>query len=203
MTAQEAKAINLVANQESPTRAEAEAAVAVLIRWAGDDPTREGLLDTPARVARAFEEYFAGYGEDPAALLARVFEETNGYTDMVMLNSIEVVSHCEHHLVPIIGKASLAYIPHRRVVGISKLARVVDIFARRLQTQEVMTAQIATTIQNTLEPKGVAVLVNATHQCMTTRGVRKKGVSMVTSYFTGLFDSESGLRDRFLRQAKT
>ena len=203
MTAQEASKFNLVTSDEKPTRAEAEAAVRVLIRWAGDDPNREGLVDTPARVARGFEEYFAGYSEDAAAMLGRVFEETSGYSDMVMLNSIELVSHCEHHVVPIIGRASLAYIPDQRVVGISKLARVVDIFARRLQTQEVMTAQIASTIQSTLAPKGVAVLIRATHQCMTIRGVRKKDVSMVTSHFTGVFDSEAALRERFLSQAKT
>ena len=203
MTALDAKKFNLVTDRTTPSRDEAEDAVRVLIRWAGDDPSREGLVDTPARVVRGFEEYFAGYNEDPAQLLSRVFEETAGYSDMVMLNRVEVVSHCEHHMVPIIGKASLAYIPEKRVVGISKLARVVDIFARRLQTQEAMTAQIATTIQTTLEPKGVAVLMEATHQCMTTRGVLKKDVSMVTSHFTGLFASDQDLRARFLQQAKT
>ncbi|MCG8624580.1 MAG: GTP cyclohydrolase I FolE [Proteobacteria bacterium] len=203
MTAQEAKKFNLVTTGDQPTRDEAETAVRVLIRWAGDDPNREGLIDTPARVARSFEEYFSGYHEDAAEMLSRVFEETSGYSDMIMLNSIEFVSHCEHHIVPIVGKASLAYIPDRRIVGISKLARVVDIFARRLQTQEAMTAQVATTIQNALAPKGVAVLVDATHQCMTTRGVRKKDVSMVTSHFTGLFHDDGDLRERFLGQAKT
>lgn len=203
MTAQEAKKFNLVTTGDQPTRDEAETAVRVLIRWAGDDPNREGLIDTPARVARSFEEYFSGYHEDAGAMLARVFEETSGYSDMIMLNSIEFISHCEHHIVPIVGKASLAYIPDRRIVGISKLARVVDIFARRLQTQEAMTAQVATTIQTTLAPKGVAVLVDATHQCMTTRGVHKKDVSMVTSHFTGLFAEDSDLRERFLGQAKT
>ena len=190
----------LNAEQTKPSREEAEAAVEVLLRWAGDDPTREGLIDTPARVARAYEEFFAGYDENPGEMLARTFEEVEGYDDMVMLRHIELMSHCEHHMVPIIGVAHIAYIPDRRVVGISKLARVLDIFARRLQTQETMTAQVAQTIQDALKPKGVAVMVDAQHQCMTTRGVKKNSVSMVTTRFTGAFDADNSLRDRFFQQ---
>ena len=190
----------LNAGQTKPSREEAEAAVEVLLRWAGDDPTREGLIDTPARVARAYEEFFAGYDENPGEMLARTFEEVEGYDDMVMLRHIELMSHCEHHMVPIIGVAHIAYIPDRRVVGISKLARVLDIFARRLQTQETMTAQVAQTIQDALKPKGVAVMVDAQHQCMTTRGVKKNSVSMVTTRFTGAFDADNSLRDRFFQQ---
>ena len=190
----------LNAGQTKPSREEAEAAVEVLLRWAGDDPTREGLIDTPARVARAYEEFFAGYDENPGEMLARTFEEVEGYDDMVMLRHIELMSHCEHHMVPIIGVAHIAYIPDRRVVGISKLARVLDIFARRLQTQETMTAQVAQTIQDALKPKGVAVMVDAQHQCMTTRGVKKNSVSMVTTRFTGVFDADNSLRDRFFQQ---
>ena len=190
----------LNAGQTKPSREQAEAAVEVLLRWAGDDPTREGLIDTPARVARAYEEFFAGYDENPGEMLARTFEEVEGYDDMVMLRHIELMSHCEHHMVPIIGVAHIAYIPDRRVVGISKLARVLDIFARRLQTQETMTAQVAQTIQDALKPKGVAVMVDAQHQCMTTRGVKKNSVSMVTTRFTGVFDADNSLRDRFFQQ---
>ena len=190
----------LNAGQTKPSREEAEAAVEVLLRWAGDDPTREGLIDTPERVARAYEEFFAGYDENPGEMLARTFEEVEGYDDMVMLRHIELMSHCEHHMVPIIGVAHIAYIPDRRVVGISKLARVLDIFARRLQTQETMTAQVAQTIQDALKPKGVAVMVDAQHQCMTTRGVKKNSVSMVTTRFTGVFDADNSLRDRFFQQ---
>ena len=186
--------------QAKPSRDEAEAAVKVLLRWAGDDPSREGLVDTPARVARAYEEFFAGYDENPGDMLARTFEEVEGYDDMVMLRHIELMSHCEHHMVPIIGVAHIAYIPDRRVVGISKLARVLDIYARRLQTQETMTAQVAQTIQDALNPKGVAVMIDAQHQCMTTRGVKKNSVSMVTTRFTGVFDGDNSLRDRFFQQ---
>ena len=185
---------------ERPSRAEAEAAVEVLLRWAGDDPTREGLVDTPARVARAYEEFFSGYEEDPEAMLARTFEEVEGYDDMVMLRNIDLQSHCEHHMVPILGRAHIAYVPDRRVVGISKLARVLDSFGRRLQTQETMTAQVAAAIQNALQPKGVAILVDAAHQCMTTRGVKKPNVSMLTTRFTGVFESDSDLRNRFYQQ---
>ena len=183
-----------------PTRAEAEAAVDLLIRWLGEDPAREGLRDTPARVVRAWEEFCSGYDDDPAALLSSVFEEVEGYDDMVILRQIRLESHCEHHMVPIIGVAHIAYLPHKRVVGISKLARVLDSFARRLQTQETLTAQVANCIQSALQPRGVAVMIDAQHQCMTTRGVHKDGVSMITSRFTGAFDSDSDLRARFLAQ---
>ena len=184
---------------EKPSRAEAEAAVALLLRWVGDDPSREGLVDTPARVIRSYEEFFRGYNEDPAAMLARTFEEVEGYQDMVMLRDIEMQSHCEHHMVPISGKAHIAYLPNKRVVGISKLARVMDSFAMRLQTQETMTAQIANCIQDALEPQGVAILIDAKHQCMTTRGVKKPSVSMVTTQFTGAFSTDEALRERFYR----
>ena len=187
---------------QKPSREEAEAAVELLLRWAGDDPTREGLIDTPARVIRAYEEFFQGYNEDPAAMLARTFEEVEGYQDMVMLRDIEMQSHCEHHMVPISGKAHIAYLPKNRVVGISKLARVMDSFAKRLQTQETMTAQIANCIQHALEPEGVAILVDAKHQCMTTRGVKKPSVSMVTTQFTGCFKDDAELRERFYRHIK-
>jgi GTP cyclohydrolase I len=175
------------ASTDRPTRQEAEEAIRTLLRWAGDDPTREGLVDTPARVARAYEEFFAGYEIDPVALLERTFEETDGYDEIVLLRDIRLESHCEHHMVPIIGRAHVAYLPHRRVVGISKLARVVEAYAKRLQIQEKMTAQIANTIQQVLEPRGVAVVIEAAHQCMTTRGVHKPGVTMVTSRMLGAF----------------
>ena len=182
-----------------PSRDEAEKAVEVLLRWAGDNPQREGLLDTPARVARAYEEFFAGYTEDPEQMLERTFEEVEGYDDIVMLRDIAMQSHCEHHLVPILGKAHIAYLPDTRVVGISKLARVLDSYSRRLQTQETMTSQVANAIQNALKPKGVAILIDAQHQCMTTRGVKKPDVSMVTTQFTGEFKKDRSLRDRFYR----
>jgi GTP cyclohydrolase IA len=184
-----------------PSRAEAEAAVRTLLRWAGDDPTREGLLDTPKRVAKAYEEFFSGYDDDPAAVLARTFEEVEGYDDIVMLRDIALESHCEHHMVPIIGKAHIAYLPNKKVVGISKLARVLEIYAKRLQTQETMTAQVARTIQDVLEPRGVAILVDAKHFCMTTRGVHKPDVSTITTTFTGLFKEERYER-RFLELIK-
>ncbi len=170
-----------------PTRDEAEAAVKTLLRWAGDDPDREGLLDTPARVVRAYEEFFAGYREDPNQYLERTFEEVAGYDEMVVLRDIPFESHCEHHLAPIIGRAHVAYLPTHRVVGISKLARVVNAFAKRLQVQEKMTAQIAECINTALKPDGVAVVIEAAHHCMTTRGVHKHGVSMVTSTLLGAF----------------
>jgi len=185
-----------------PSRAEAEAAVETLLRWVGEDVSREGLVGTPARVARAWEEFCVGYDEDPAAMLNSTFEEVEGYDDMVMLRSIRMESHCEHHMVPILGTAHIAYMPDRRVVGISKLARVLDSFARRLQTQETLTAQVADCIQTALKPRGVAVLIDAQHQCMTTRGVRKPDVSMVTTRFTGLFQSDNDLQRRFLDQAR-
>ena len=191
-----------VQDQARPSRAEAEQAVEVLLRWAGDDPSREGLVDTPARVVRAYEEFFSGYAEDPEEMLARTFEEVEGYDDMVMLRGIDLQSHCEHHMVPILGQAHIAYLPDQRVVGISKLARVLDSFGRRLQTQETMTAQVANAIQNALKPKGVAILVDAQHQCMTTRGVKKQGVSMLTTRFTGVFRSDNDLRERFYQQIK-
>jgi GTP cyclohydrolase IA len=181
-----------------PSREEAEQAISTLLRWAGDDPAREGLRDTPARVARAFEDWFSGYNEDPEEYLSRTFEEVQGYDDMVVLKDIRFESHCEHHLAPIIGKAHIGYLPHDKVVGISKLARVVDVFARRLQVQETMNAQIANCIQHILEPKGVAVVIEATHQCMTTRGVHKPGVTMVTSTMVGEFRTNPLTRREFL-----
>ncbi len=187
---------------QRPTRAEAEEAVRVLIAWAGDDPTREGLVETPARVARAYEEFFAGYEEDPEEILSRTFEEVEGYNDMVMLRDIDLESHCEHHMVPILGKAHVAYVPTHRIVGISKLARVMEIFAKRLQTQETMTVQIGETIQKMLEPAGVAVLIEAKHQCMTTRGVHKPNVAMITSHFTGVFQEDVRMERRFLSMVR-
>jgi GTP cyclohydrolase I len=181
-----------------PTRAAAEAAVRTLIEWAGDDPDREGLKGTPARVVRAYEEFFSGYGIDPAELLQRTFEETDGYDEMVVLKDIRFESHCEHHLAPIIGKAHIAYLPQQRVVGISKLARLVELFAKRLQIQEKMTAQIANTLDGVLQPKGVAVMIVAAHQCMTTRGVHKPGVTMVTSRMLGAFRNDASTRREFL-----
>jgi len=181
-----------------PNRAEAEAAVRTLLLWAGDNPDREGLIDTPARVARAYEEFFAGYGSDPVEMLARSFEETDGYDEMVVLRDIRLESHCEHHMVPIIGKAHIAYLPNGRVVGISKLARVIETYAKRLQIQEKLTAQIANTIESVLKPKGVAVVIEAAHQCMTTRGIHKTGVSMVTSRMLGEFRTNDATRREFL-----
>jgi GTP cyclohydrolase IA len=186
------------AARETPSREEVERAVRTLIGWAGDDPTREGLRETPARVARAFKEWFSGYGEDPYAFLKATFEETDGYDEMVVLRDIRFESHCEHHLAPIIGKVHIAYLPRRRVVGISKLARLVEVYSRRLQIQEKLTAQIANTIEEVLEPLGVAVCVEASHQCMTTRGVHKAGVTMVTSRMLGTFRSDPTTRREFL-----
>lgn len=180
------------------TREQAEAAVRTLINWAGDDPDREGLIGTPDRVVRAYEEFFAGYDEDPVQMLARTFEEVAGYDEMVLLRGIRLESHCEHHMVPIIGKVHIAYIPDGRVVGISKLARVVDLFAKRLQIQETLTAQIAGAISEVLKPKGVAVIIEAAHQCMTTRGVKKPGVTMVTSQMHGVFRDNPLTRQEFL-----
>lgn len=192
------KPLDELLRTNKPDRAQAEDAVRVLLAWTGDDPGREGLSDTPARVVRAFEEWFAGYGEDPAELLRRTFEETDGYDEMVVLRDIEFVSHCEHHLAPIIGKAHVGYLPHHRVVGISKLARIVEMYSRRLQIQERLTAQIANAIENVLQPRGVAVVVQAAHQCMTTRGVCKPGVTMVTSRMTGAFRDDPMTRREFL-----
>ncbi|WP_300555399.1 GTP cyclohydrolase I FolE [Maricaulis sp.] len=182
-----------------PSREEAEAAVRTLIAWAGDDPNREGLIDTPKRVAKAFTEWFAGYDADPAKELGRVFEDVQGYDDMVMLTNIDVESHCEHHLAPIMGVAHVAYIPRKAVVGISKIARVVEIFAKRLQTQETMTAQIADALTEAMDPLGVAVFVDAKHQCMTTRGVHHPNVSTITTTFTGSFKENEELRTRFMK----
>lgn len=181
-----------------PTKDEAMAAIRTLILYAGDDPHREGLRDTPDRVARAFREWFSGYDVDPADYLARTFEEINGYDEMVVLRNIRFESHCEHHLAPIIGQAHVGYIPDRRVVGISKLARLVEVFAKRLQIQEKMTSQIAGTIQDVLRPKGVAVVIEATHQCMSTRGVHKAGMTMVTSQMIGAFRDNEATRREFL-----
>ncbi|WP_306144780.1 GTP cyclohydrolase I FolE [Roseibium sp. MMSF_3412] len=181
-----------------PSREDAEAAVRVLLEWSGDDPDREGLVDTPARVARAYEEFFEGYRIDPAELLARTFEETNGYDDLIALRNMRLESHCEHHIVPIIGKIHVAYLPANRVVGISKLARVVEVYAKRLQIQETLTSQIADTIQDVLQPRGVAVVIEASHMCMTTRGIRKPGVSMLTRKLLGEFQTDRELRRDFL-----
>jgi len=179
------------------SREEAEEAVKTLIKWVGDDPSREGLIDTPKRVIKAYEEFFSGYKESPEKFLSKTFEDVQGYEDLVMLKDINFNSHCEHHMVPIEGKVHLAYIPIKKVVGISKLARTVDIFARRLQTQETMTQQIADCINNSLKPKGVAVYIEAFHQCMTTRGVMKPNVSTITNCFVGDFKTKSELQQRF------
>jgi len=183
---------------DRPTREQAEDAVRTLLRWAGDDPDREGLRDTPARVTRSYQEFFVGYATDPIALLERTFEETDGYDEIVLLRDIRLESTCEHHMAPILGRAHVAYLPHHRVVGISKLARVVDAYAKRLQIQEKMTAQIANTIQEVLEPRGVAVVIEAAHQCMTTRGAHKPGVTMVTSRMLGAFRDNAATRRELL-----
>jgi GTP cyclohydrolase IA len=181
-----------------PSRAEAEAAVRTLLRWAGDDPDREGLRATPARVVRAYEEWFAGYKDNPRDYLKRTFEETGGYDEVVVLRDIRFESHCEHHLAAIIGRVHIGYLPRNRVVGISKLARLVEVYARRLQIQEKMTAEIASCLDAVLKPHGVAVVTEATHQCMTTRGVHKTGVSMVTSRMLGVFRDHAETRQEFL-----
>ncbi|MBO38724.1 MAG: GTP cyclohydrolase I FolE [Rhodospirillaceae bacterium] len=181
-----------------PTQKEAEEAVRTLLRWAGDNPSREGLLDTPKRVTKAFGEWFAGYEIDPKEILARTFEEVEGYDEMVVLRNVRFESHCEHHLAPIIGKAHIAYLPDRRVVGISKLARLVDAYGKRLQIQEKMTAQIAKTLNDVLQPKGVGVVIEASHGCMTTRGIHKSGLTMVTSQMIGAFREQSSTRREFL-----
>lgn len=184
--------------RQGPTQAEAEAAVRTLIEWAGDDPEREGLKGTPERVARAYQEFFAGYRADPVTLLATTFEETAAYDEMIVLRDIRLESHCEHHIVPILGKAHIGYLPAGRVVGISKLARLVELFAKRLQIQEALTSQIADTIQEVLKPRGVGVVVEAAHQCMTTRGIRRPGVSLVTSRMLGTFREDPTTRREFL-----
>jgi GTP cyclohydrolase I len=183
---------------KKPSREEAEGAVRVLLEWAGDDPTRDGLIDTPARVVRAYEEYFSGYNDDPKKILGRSFDETEGYDEIVVLKDIKFASHCEHHIAPILGKVHVAYLPKSRVVGISKLARLVEIFGRRLQIQEKMTAQIANAINDILKPKGVAVVIEAAHECMTTRGIDKPGVSMVTSTMLGAFRADPSTRREFM-----
>jgi GTP cyclohydrolase I len=192
------KTVHAAQGSARPTRAEAERAVRTLIQWAGDDPEREGLVGTPDRVVRAYEEFFAGYDQNPEEILQRTFEETDGYDEIVLLRDIRLESHCEHHMVPIIGKAHVAYLPDRRVVGISKLARVIEVYARRLQIQEKLTAQIANTINDVLQPKGVAVVVEAAHQCMTTRGIHRPGVTMVTSRMLGVFRDDPTTRREFL-----
>ena len=194
----------LVSNDQParPSREEALKAVRTLLAWAGDDPDREGLKDTPKRVVDAYAEWFEGYDADPGNELSRTFEDVQGYDDMVLLREIEVESHCEHHMAPFLGKAYVAYVPNEKVVGISKLARVVEIFSRRLQTQEVLTNQIAGAIESHLQPQGVAILIDAEHQCMTTRGVHHRHVSTITTRFTGVFKDDAALKDRFLRLAR-
>ena len=184
--------------RQRPSQGEAEAAVRTLIEWAGDDPDREGLLGTPERVVRAYEEFFAGYNEDPAALLAMTFEETAAYDEMIVLRDIRLESHCEHHIVPILGKAHIGYLPAGRVVGLPNLARLVEVFARRMQIQEALTSQIADTLQAVLKPYGVGVVIEAAHQCMTTRGIHNPGVSMVTSRLLGSFRDDPTTRREFL-----
>ena len=184
--------------QEAPTREETEGAVRTLLRFIGEDPDREGLADTPSRVVRAYEELFSGYAEDPLDFLNRTFEETGGYDEMIVLRDIRVESHCEHHILPIIGRAHIGYLPRNRVIGISKLARVVDVYSRRLQVQEKLTAQVANAIEEVLKPRGVAVVIDATHQCMTMRGVHKPGVSMITSRMLGAFRDDAMTRREFL-----
>jgi GTP cyclohydrolase IA len=183
---------------DKPSREEAEAAVRTLIRWAGDDPDREGLLATPGRVVRAYEEWFSGYNDDPNAYLKRTFEETGGYDEVVVLRDIRFESHCEHHMAPVIGRVHIGYLPRNRVVGISKLARLVEVYSRRLQIQEKMTAEIASCLEAVLNPHGVAVVTEGTHQCMTTRGVHKPGVTMVTSRMLGVFRDNAETRQEFL-----
>jgi GTP cyclohydrolase IA len=183
---------------KNPSREEAEAAVRTLIRWAGDDPEREGLVDTPKRVVKAYEELYKGYREDAGEILDRVFEDVSGYDDMVLVRDIPFASHCEHHMVPFVGKAHIAYYPAEGVVGLSKLARVVDVFARRLQTQETMTAQIVESIHDALKPRGVAVLIEAEHMCMSMRGVQKQGSSTITTQFTGIFRDDPAEQVRFM-----
>ena len=193
-----APVLQIQESETLPTREEAEEAVRTLIKWAGDDPLREGLLDTPARVVRSYEEFFSGYEIDPKTILARTFDETDGYDEVVLLRDIHFESHCEHHMAPIVGRAHVAYLPQRRVVGISKLARLVEIYAKRLQIQEKMTAQIANAIDTVLEPKGVAVVIEAAHHCMTTRGVHKSGAVMVTSRMLGSFRENPSTRSEIL-----
>ncbi|MGB5354582.1 MAG: GTP cyclohydrolase I FolE [Woeseia sp.] len=197
-----AKAKTTEKKPRKPSRKQAEEAITTLLLWAGEDPRREGLLDTPARVARAYEDWFSGYNDDPVSYLERTFEEVEGYDEMIVLRDITFESHCEHHMAPIIGRAHVGYLPSDKVVGISKLARVVDTFARRFQVQEKLTAQIAHCIQDVLKPKGVGVVIDAAHQCMTTRGVHKSGVSMVTSQMLGTFRKDARTRAEFLNMIR-
>lgn len=191
--------LKAVANSPRPSREEAMEAVRTLIAWAGDDPAREGLIDTPRRVVDAYTEWFSGYDRDPVKELSRTFEDVSGYDDMVILREIDIESHCEHHIAPFLGTAYVAYLPTDKVVGISKLVKVVEIFARRMQTQETMTAQIADAIEMALKPRGTAVMIDAKHQCMTTRGVHHPNVATVTTQFTGEFKTNPALQDRFLK----
>ena len=199
------RAIHTESNDEElkkPSREEAMDAVRTLISWAGDDPEREGLIETPKRVVKAYEEFFAGYAQDPVKVLGKTFEDVKGYDDIVFLRDINIETHCEHHMVPILGKAHVAYLPKNKVVGISKLARVIEIFAKRLQTQETMTMQILNTIDDTLNPYGTAIMIDAKHQCMTTRGINKPNVSTVTTKFSGSFSNDTDLRQRFMQLTK-
>ena len=199
------RAIDTESNDEElkkPSREEAMDAVRTLISWAGDDPEREGLIETPKRVVKAYEEFFAGYAQDPVKVLGKTFEDVKGYDDIVFLRDINIETHCEHHMVPILGKAHVAYLPKNKVVGISKLARVIEIFAKRLQTQETMTMQILNTIDDTLDPYGTAIMIDAKHQCMTTRGINKPNVSTVTTKFSGSFSNDTDLRQRFMQLTK-
>ena len=198
MIKDEIKEDKRVVKNKKPTREEAMQAVRTMLAWAGDNPDREGLLETPLRVVKAYEEFFAGYKEDSDAILNKTFEEVAGYDEMVIIKNVRLESHCEHHMVPILGKAHVAYIPNKRVVGISKLARVVDVYAKRLQTQETMTAQIAESIQRVLQPKGVGVVIDAGHQCMTSRGVHKPTATTITSQMLGVFRTDYRTRSEFM-----
>ena len=189
---------NVIRFNPNPSREEAMRAVKTLIAWAGDNPEREGLIETPKRVVKAYEEFFEGYKIDPTEILSKTFEEVEGYDEMVLIKNIKLESHCEHHIVPILGKAHVAYMPKKRVVGISKIARLVDVFAKRLQIQETLTSQIAQTLQSVLDPLGVAVLIDASHQCMTTRGVHKPESSTVTKKMTGIFKEDKILQSQFM-----
>ena len=202
MKVEKSDSIKTIKNEENvrkPSREDAMKAVKTLISWAGDDPLREGLIETPKRVVKAYEEFFSGYGQDPLEVLGKTFSDVKGYDDIVFLRDINIETHCEHHMVPILGKAHVAYLPNDKVVGISKLARVVEIFAKRLQTQETMTMQILHTIDEALEPYGTAVMIDAKHQCMTTRGINKPNVSTVTTKFSGSFAKDTELRERFIK----
>ncbi len=186
-----------------PTRDAAKEAVRTLIRWAGDNPARDGLIDTPERVVSAYEEFFSGYAEDPESMLARTFEEVRDYDDIVLLKNMRFESHCEHHMVPIVGMAHIGYLPNKKVVGLSKLARLLDVYAKRLQTQELMTTQIADAIEHVLAPHGVAVIIDAAHQCMTTRGVHKTESTTITRQFRGIFRTDAGKRAEFLQMTSS